>query len=290
MTDQHQSSSHPYRRRQRRLFLALLSALSCGACVFFENSYDECFPDQTCDSVSAASGGDAAGDGDGDSAGAAGSHMHTETSGGSGGERQTVGSGGEAVGAGGDLTVLASGGENAGGTGGRGGGSGGEGSGGQATGGDGSGGAADGSGGAGPGRLVINELRWGTNGFVEIYNASGKSIDLDSLFLTDGTTEPNYGSVCALGSAGSLGPDEFLEVTGLDSCRGTSACVSQCPWSLESNEMIFLLENQNDLYVELTSRGAGGVSLAVGQSYSAYPDGTTSFKVLGQTPGASNVE
>lgn len=279
------------RRRLARSPWVLVACLNLSGCVFFRSDYDECFADRDCSRLTSTNG-------DGDSNVSSGGSFELGGADGSGGVDASGGStasGGDASpsGGAGGTEQPGSGGENSGGasSGGRGGEteSGGQGSGGgDASGGSGSGG--DGSGGnPGVGRLSINELRTGTAGFVEIYNASSQAVDLTDLYLSHGASEPIWTDTCSLASAGTLAPGGYVELTTASTCRGVPGCITDCSWSVAAGETVYLLDNNTKLLEIIAERGIpSGLSLTVGKSYAAYPDGSNAFATRGSTPSAPN--
>jgi len=241
--------------------------------VFFDNEYDSCFNDPSCTSSDTAvtgdgdsmSGGPGMGDGDGD--------------GGVSGGRS---SGGGTSGAGGDPSHDGSGGKNDAGGADSGGGPAGDG--GAASGGDtGVGGVSGGS-----TRLVVNELRIDPSGFVEIYNASKQALDLTHFALTTGTDDPNWASLCPL--SGSLVAGGFLEVTSGETCRGQTSCIKDCPWMLSAGDRAYVLYAEQQTFDEIVDDRVypSGVTVGIGQSYSATSDGSSTFVPREQSPGVTN--
>ncbi len=274
----------------------------CVGCVFFDNQYDDCFGSAPCpdDSSLTDGDGDSSGDGDGDAV------MSGNTDGGA------SATGGDSSGAGGKRENTPTGGANAGGTnnsggdtstsGGRTGSGGDDSTGGSNSGGSGSGGDegtggsdSGGSGGQGSGggspvsRLVINELRQGSAGFIEIYNGGTQAVDLSDVYVTDGGGDPTWSAACSLASAGSLAVGGVLEATSASSCRGPTGCITNCTWIADSGETFYILDNSTGSFEEVAKQGfPSSVVPPVGQSYSAYPDGASSFDVRALTPGTLN--
>ena len=282
------------RRRLARSPWVLLAGLNLSGCVFFRSDYDKCFADQDCSRLTSTPG-----DGDGDNSVSSGGSFELGGADGSGGVDASGGftaSGGDASrsGGAGGTDQPGSGGASSGGRGGETE-SGGQGSGGAAASGGDSGSGGNGSGGDGSGgnpgvdRLSINELRTGTAGFVEIYNASSQTVDLTDLYLSHGASEPIWTDTCSLASAGTLAPGGYVELTTASTCRGVLGCITDCSWSVAAGETVYLLDNNTELLEIVAERGIpSGLSLTVGKSYAAYPDGSNAFATRGSTPSAPN--
>jgi hypothetical protein len=228
------------------------------------------------------------GDGDGDSAG------DGDSSGGDG-DGDTISSGGRTLGGGGEPGVGGqlidavggddgSGGENAGG---------GSDSGGDSPGGGGAPAGGDTGAGGFPGgstRLVINEMRLNPSGFVEIYNASNQTLDLTHFAVTTGTDEPNWAAACVL--SGSLAPAGCLEVTSGSACRGQTSCIKDCTWTLSVGDRAYVLYAEQQTFDQIIDDRTypSNVTVAIGQSYSATSDGSSTFAPREQSPGLTNGE
>lgn len=280
------------RRRTSLSFPALVAAgVWCSGCVFFENQY-ACFRDPTCSSAETAFTGD------GDSmSGAPGTGGRSPDSGDGDGDGDATASGGKMLGgggvhgaggrrpdsAGGYGSDDASGGQDA---------SGGDDSGGTSSGGGGSpAGGETGAGGAGGStRLVINEMRLNPSGFIEIYNASNQTLDLTHFAVTTGTDDPNWASACVL--SGTLAPGACLEVTSGSECRGQAICIKDCAWTLSAGDRAYVLYAEEQTFDEVLDDRSypTNVTIAIGQSYSATTDGSSTFAPRDQSPGTTNAQ
>ncbi len=310
-------------RRIRRRALSPVLLLGCAwttGCVFFDNSYDACFGLSDCpsDDGMSAAGGKAGSTGE---LGEGGSHdtggkMHAGSGGqpsaGGGGEVSSSG-GGSDTGGGGSESASGgaqdvssggvssdSGGASSGGAGGSSAGgapsSGGDsGSGGDpSTGGVAGSGSETGAGGTGvpPARIVVNELRGGSGGFVELYNPSDQAFDLSTISITvEASGEPKWTAVCSLADVGTLEGKAFLEIRSGTSCSEESVCVKQCSEAFELGEKIYILDSNLDGDgVLIDFLYPSNISPAIGQSYAAKWDGAGEgdFWVTADSPGVSN--
>jgi len=139
-------------------------------------------------------------------------------------------------------------------------------------------------------RLVINELRLDPSGFVEIFNASNQTLDLSHFAVTTGADEPNWAAMCVL--SGSLEPNAYREVTSGSDCRGASPCDTGCAWTFIGGDRAYVLYAEQQTFDEVVDDRIypSNLTVAIGQSYAATSDGSSTFAPREQSPGMTNAQ
>ncbi len=130
----------------------------------------------------------------------------------------------------------------------------------------------------GSGPLAINEIGVGASGYVELYNRGSAPLPLDGLAITDDLRKPKRQ---ILSGGLTIPPQGFLV---LEADGNTAAGPTHLAFTLDSAGGELAVFNGTDVYGPLDAVYFGHRSSAYGR----FPDGSSTFKSMSPSPGASN--
>jgi hypothetical protein len=148
------------------------------------------------------------------------------------------------------------------------------------------------------GGLVVNEISGKDPDYVELFNTGTTPIDLSGYGVTEAKNDdagvpgtPKTPAVFASGS--TLGPGEYAVAIGAPKDGGVvfpmcpaTVCV-QASWDISATNGAAITVLDPNGAVVLTGAVPGGVEES-GDSWGRLPNGTGTFQLNGQTPGAAN--
>lgn len=146
--------------------------------------------------------------------------------------------------------------------------------------------------------VAINEVQAVGSDWVELYNASGASVDLSGYSITDGAGAPRRGVATVFPEGTLLGAGEYLLIVanrGADAMPGVQTmCLLDGPptcfhasWGVNrtDGEFVYLLAPDGSVVVE---EFYPPEPVTIGQAYGRLPDGSGAFTATQPSPGAPN--